>query len=132
MPVKKGKHIFEFRNLSFSYPGSDVNVLQNVNLTIQEGEHLSVVGLNGAGKTTLVKLLCRLYDPTEGEILMDGVNIKEYDYQEYMQVFAPVFQDFKLFAFSIKENLLLKETVAEEEVVRDTLEKIGMLRNVIG
>ena len=130
MPVKKGKHIFEFRNLSFSYPGSDVNVLQNVNLTIQEGEHLSVVGLNGAGKTTLVKLLCRLYDPTEGEILMDGVNIKEYDYQEYMQVFAPVFQDFKLFAFSIKENLLLKETVAEEEPVRDTLEKIGMLQRV--
>ena len=76
--------MFEFKDLSFSYPGSGVKVLSHVNLTLHAGEHLSVVGLNGAGKTTMVKLLCRLYDPTEGEILMDGVNIKEYDYEEYM------------------------------------------------
>ncbi len=112
--VKAGMHVFEFRNVSFSYPGSETEVLKNVNLTIREGEHLSVVGLNGAGKTTLIKLLCRLYDPTAGEILMDGVNIKEYDYEQYMNIFAPVFQDFKLFAFSIQENLLLKDEGTEE------------------
>ncbi len=112
--VKAGMHVFEFRNVSFSYPGSETEVLKNVNLTIREGEHLSVVGLNGAGKTTMIKLLCRLYDPTAGEILMDGVNIKEYDYEQYMNIFAPVFQDFKLFAFSIQENLLLKDEGVEE------------------
>ena len=135
LDVKEGKHIFEFRNLSFIYPGSEVQVLKNVNLTIREGEHLSVVGLNGAGKTTLVKLMCRLYDPTEGEILMDGINIKEYDYQQYMQVFAPVFQDFKLFAFKIRENLLLKDSeemdpVTDEALARGTLRKIGMEEKV--
>ena len=135
LPVKEGKHVFEFKDLSFSYPGSEVKVLQHVNLTIREGEHLSVVGLNGAGKTTLVKLMCRLYDPTEGEIRMDGINIKEYDYQEYMKVFAPVFQDFKLFAFRIKENLLLKDSEdmnpeTEEVLARENLRKIGMEEKV--
>lgn len=126
--VNDGMHIFEFKNVSFSYPGSEVEVLKNVNLSIKEGEHLSIVGLNGAGKTTMVKLLCRLYDPTSGEILMDGINIKEYDYQQYMNVFAPVFQDFKLFAFSIKDNLLLKNVSTEddEQKVKMTLKKAGI------
>ena len=79
--------------------------------------------------------MCRLYDPTEGEILMDGINIKEYDYQQYMQVFAPVFQDFKLFAFKIRENLLLKDSeemdpVTDEALARGTLRKIGMEEKV--
>ncbi len=126
--VKAGMHVFEFRNVSFSYPGSEIEVLKDVNLTIREGEHLSVVGLNGAGKTTMIKLLCRLYDPTAGEILMDGVNIKEYDYEQYMNTFAPVFQDFKLFAFSILENLLLKDefTKEEEQKAELTLKKTGI------
>lgn len=133
--VKEGMHVFEFCNLSFSYPGSNVQVLKNVNLTIHEGEHLSVVGLNGAGKTTLVKLLCRLYDPTEGEIRMDGINIKEYDYEQYMSIFAPVFQDFKLFSFSIKENLLLKDRedmdpATDDDLIAKTLRKIGMEEKV--
>ena len=132
-PVKEGKHVFEFHKVSFTYPGSEVEVLKDVNLVIHEGEHLSVVGLNGAGKTTMVKLLCRLYDPTKGEILMDGTNIKEYDYEEYMKVFAPVFQDFKLFAFTILENLMLKEAQevgAEDPVAKETLEKVGMREKV--
>ena len=99
----------EFRNVSFAYPGTDKKVLDGVNITIEPGEHLSIVGLNGAGKTTFIKLLCRLYDPTEGEILLDGRNIKEYDYKEYMAQFAPVFQDFKLFGFKISENITIKE-----------------------
>lgn len=126
--VKDGMHVFEFCNVSFAYPGSNVEVLKNVNLTIREGEHLSVVGLNGAGKTTMIKLLCRLYDPTGGEIRMDGIDIREYDYQEYMKAFAPVFQDFKLFAFSVQENLLLKDNLdtADVQIAENTLKKVGM------
>ena len=78
-------------------------------LGYEPGEHLSIVGLNGAGKTTFIKLLCRLYDPTGGEILLDGVDIREYDYADYMSQLAPVFQDFKLFCVSLKENITLQE-----------------------
>lgn len=125
--VKEGEHTFEFKNVWFTYPGSEVPVLKGVNLTLSQGEHLSVVGLNGAGKTTFIKLLARLYDPTEGEILMDGINIREYDFGEYMQVFAPVFQDFKLFAFSMKDNLLIGEDAeSNEEAVQATLKKVGL------
>ena len=107
--IDKKDHKIEFKNVSFAYPGTDKKVLNGINITIEPGEHLSIVGLNGAGKTTFIKLLCRLYDPTEGEILVDGRNIKEYDYKEYMAQFAPVFQDFKLFAFTIRENIALGE-----------------------
>jgi len=124
--VTPGPHTFEFKDVSFSYPGADVEVLRNINLTLTPGEHLSVVGLNGAGKTTLVKLLCRLYDPTKGVILMDGVDIKEYDYEEYMTVFAPVFQDFKLFAFTMKENILMEKSGDEAQDVTTVLERVGL------
>lgn len=126
--VGEGAHVIEFRNVTFSYPGADMPVLKGVDLTIGAGEHLSVVGLNGAGKTTLIKLLCRLYDPDEGKILMDGVDIREYDYKQYMSVFAPVFQDFKLFSFSAKENLLLTEEAGEDEeaAVTKILEQVGV------
>lgn len=124
--VTPGPHTFEFKNVSFSYPGADVEVLRNINLTLTPGEHLSVVGLNGAGKTTLVKLLCRLYDPTKGVILMDGVDIKEYDYEEYMTVFAPVFQDFKLFAFTMKENILMEKSEDDTQDVTTVLERVGL------
>ncbi len=126
--VKKGPHTFELKNVCFTYPNTKVSVLQGVNLTLMQGEHLSVVGLNGAGKTTFIKLLCRLYDPTEGEILLDGVNIREYDYAEYMELFAPVFQDFKLFAFSMKENLLMGESATDkkEERLRDIIKSVGL------
>ncbi|MDO4302612.1 MAG: ABC transporter ATP-binding protein [Bacillota bacterium] len=115
-PVEDKTHTIVFRNVSFAYPGSNTSVLNDVNIQLNPGEHLSVVGLNGAGKTTFIKLLCRLYDPTEGEILLDDVNIKEYDYNQYMALFSPVFQDFKLFGFSIKENIVLDKNYSEEEV----------------
>lgn len=124
--VGEGPHTFRFQNVRFSYPGSETAVLNGVNLTLSQGEHLSVVGLNGAGKTTFIKLLCRLYDPTEGEILMDGIDIREYDYNEYMQIFAPVFQDFRLFAFSMKENLLMREAPEEEGKVTELIQKVGL------
>lgn len=122
--VNEGLHTIEFRHVSFAYPKADKLILDDVNITIQPGEKLSIVGLNGAGKTTFIKLLCRLYDPTSGEILMDGKNIKEYDYEEYMKQFAPVFQDFKLFGFKISENVLRQETEEMNDTDRDKLKNL--------
>lgn len=112
------KHVIEFSHVSFKYPRSEQYVLKDINLKITSGEHLSVVGLNGAGKTTFIKLLCRLYDATEGEILIDGINIKEYSEEEYRKLFAVVFQDFQLFAFSLKDNIALGDIAKEDEVNR--------------
>ena len=114
--VKDGEHTIEFSHVSFKYPRSENYVLRDINITIKSGEHLSVVGLNGAGKTTFIKLLCRLYDVTEGEILVDGVNIKEYSEEEYRRLFAVVFQDFQLFAFSLRENIALADTPDDERI----------------
>jgi len=95
----------EFRDVSFRYPGQAEYALEHMNFVIHSKEKVSVIGENGAGKSTLVKLLMRLYDPTEGEILLGGVNIRQYDYDEYLSIFAPVFQDYKLFAFTVGENI---------------------------
>lgn len=95
----------EFRNVSFRYPASETYALRHVSMKLRIGERLAVVGMNGSGKTTFIKLLCRLYDPTEGEILLNGINIKKYDYDEYMSIFSVVFQDFKLLSFSLGQNV---------------------------
>lgn len=128
--VTHSKHEIEFRNVCFSYPLSDVKVLDGVSLTIKKGERLSLVGLNGAGKTTLVKLLCRFYDPTEGCILLDGTDIRELDYEEYIKQFAAVFQDFMLLAFSVNENIALTENdeLSDEQrsIIKGLLEKAGL------
>jgi len=96
---------FEFKNVSFRYPGTDQYALKDLNLKFDAGRRLAVVGPNGSGKTTMIKLLCRLYDPTEGEILLDGVNIKEYDLSQYTTLFSVVFQDFFLFPFELGSNI---------------------------
>jgi ATP-binding cassette subfamily B protein len=95
----------EFRNVSFKYPSSETYALRNVSLKLKSGERLAVVGMNGSGKTTFIKLLCRLYDPTEGEVLLNGINIKEYDYDKYLAMFSVVFQDFNLFAITLGQNV---------------------------
>lgn len=95
----------EFKNVSFKYPNTDVYILKNINTIIHSGEHLSIVGKNGAGKTTFIKLLCRLYEVTEGEILVNGVNINDIEYSKYLDLLSVVFQDYKLMAFSIKDNI---------------------------
>lgn len=118
-PIEKKPHEIEFRHVSFAYPKTERKVLDDVNIKIAPGEHLSIVGLNGAGKTTFIKLLCRLYDPTEGQILVDGTDIKEYDYKQYMEQFAPVFQDFKLFAFSVAENITFTDKEADVKALTD-------------
>lgn len=98
----------EFRHVSFQYPGSETYALKDVSMKFRIGERLAVVGRNGSGKTTFIKLLCRLYDPTEGEILLNGINIRKYNYAEYLSVFSVVFQDFKLFSYTLGENVAAK------------------------
>ncbi len=117
-PVKEGEHVIEFKDVSFKYPRCGDYTLKHVNIKIKSGEHLSVVGLNGAGKTTFIKLLCRLYRVTDGEICIDGVNIMEYSDEEYRKLFAVVFQDFQLFAFSLRENITFGDQSRDDEVER--------------
>ena len=95
----------EFRNVSFCYPNTDDFALKNISLKFKVGERLAIVGQNGSGKTTFIKLLCRLYEPTEGQILLNGIEISKYDYQEYMHIFSVVFQDFHLLAFPVGQNI---------------------------
>lgn len=106
VPYSKGS-IIEFRNVSFKYPGSDTYALKNINISIGFNEKLCIVGPNGSGKSTFVKLLTRLYYPTEGMILLNGKNISEYNEEEYRQLFATVFQDFVKYYFPIGINIAL-------------------------
>lgn len=109
IPVPKlDSYEFTFKNVSFRYPKAEAYALKNLNLTVKAGERLAVVGLNGAGKSTFIKLLLRLYEPTEGEILLNGVNVKDYNRHDYYQVFAPVFQNVELFAFPLAENISMQ------------------------
>ena len=101
-PIQEG---ILFKDVSFKYPGSEKMVLQNINLFIPTGESIALVGLNGAGKTTLIKLLTRLYDPTEGQILLDGVDLREYDLKTLHQRFGVIFQDYVRYQFSVRENI---------------------------
>jgi len=105
IPKKNCGHTIEFKNVSFKYPGSKKYVLKNINVKMNAGETVVLVGLNGAGKTTLIKLLTRLYDPTEGVILLDGYDIREYDVDALYDLFGIIFQDFGKYAVTAKENI---------------------------
>ncbi len=108
-PVPKfDRYEFTFENVSFRYPKAEKLALKNLNLTVRAGERLAVVGLNGAGKSTFIKLLLRLYEPSEGRILLNGTDIREYDKEDYYRIFGPVFQDVNLFAFPLAENVSMK------------------------
>ena len=100
---------FEFKNVGFKYPKSEAWVVRHINFELRAGEKLAFVGENGAGKTTLIKLLLRFYEPTEGEILLDGIPVKEYDQTQYQQYFGVIFQDFVKFELSLKENIAMGE-----------------------
>ncbi|MCD7804033.1 MAG: ABC transporter ATP-binding protein/permease [Oscillospiraceae bacterium] len=115
----------EFRNVSFKYPGSENYALKNMNLTIRGDERLCIVGENGSGKSTFIKLLSRLYFPTEGEILLDGVNINEYDYREYQNMFSAAFQDFEKFYLPLSKNIALDKDV-DEAKLDNICERIGL------
>ena len=121
----------EFRNVSFKYPESETYALKNFSIKLENGEKLAVVGRNGSGKTTFIKLLCRLYDPQEGEILLNGVNIREYDDAAYRQLFSVVFQDFSMFSFPLAQNVSVVDTY-EEARVWACLEEAGIADDVRG
>ncbi len=114
----------EFRDVSFRYPNSESYALRHVNLKFRIGEKLAVVGANGSGKTTFIKLMCRLYDPTEGQILLNGVDIRKYDYDEYMSIFSIVFQDFRLLSLTLGQNVATGQTYRADDV-RDCLIRSG-------
>ncbi len=114
------RHGIEFRHVSFCYPGSDVYVLRDINLHIHPGERIALVGLNGAGKTTLIKLLTRLYDPTEGQVLLDGVDLREYDLTSLHQRFGVIFQDFVRYQFTVRENIGFGQVDALDDFARIT------------
>jgi ATP-binding cassette subfamily B protein len=130
-PLPKPPFTFQFQDVSFRYPGHEDYALRHVNLLLRPEERLALVGANGAGKTTLVKLLLRLYRPTEGRIYLNGADIQSFDYADYAKLFSVVFQDYKLFAFSIEENIRFEEEGGEERVW-ESLEKSGMKEKVEG
>jgi ATP-binding cassette subfamily B protein len=123
LPVPQQPCAIEFVNVSFAY--DDMPVLQNISLVIKPGEKIAIVGYNGAGKTTLVKLLMRLYDPTAGEIRLNGVNIKEYDLAEYRRKIGAVFQDYQIFAATLYDNVVMDNLEGCEKNVRAALAQSG-------
>ena len=118
------KYDIEFRNVSFQYTGQEEYALKNINLRLKVGERLAVVGMNGSGKTTFIKLLCRLYDPSEGEIYMNDFNIRKYDYRGYLSLFSVVFQDYTLLSLPLGNNVA---SAAEWDTVKAErlLEEVG-------
>ena len=128
--IEKEKELcFEFIHVSFRYPESDVYTLRDINLKIDSGERLSVVEANGAGKSTLIKLLLRLYKPTEGKILLNKRDINLYKYEEYIELFSVVFQDYKLLAYSVRENICLSKEYCGQEFKR-VLEESGLAEKI--
>ncbi|XFA99650.1 ABC transporter ATP-binding protein [Candidatus Izemoplasma sp. B36] len=126
--VCKSLESLEFKNVTFKYPGTDKNVLNDVSFMIKKGDKVSIVGFNGAGKTTIVKLLSRFYTLNQGEILWNGVNINDYNYESYIGQISAVFQDFKLFAYSISKNVDLLES--NREHIKNSLCEVGLKEKI--
>jgi ATP-binding cassette subfamily B protein len=121
-PIRQG---FEFRNVSFAYPGTERRVLKDFNFHLRPGERIALIGENGQGKTTVVKLITRLYDPTEGQILLDGVDLREYDLDDLHQEMGVIFQDFMRYEMTVRENIGVGrvEIPHSEEDIEDAAEK---------
>lgn len=126
IPKKSEQYDIVFDKVSFHYPGSSREIFKDFTVHIKPGEKLALVGINGAGKTTLVKLLTRLYEPTGGRILVNGIDIREYDLEEYRSLFSVVFQDTKVFAFTIRENITMESDTKDEEKYQKVLIQSGI------
>lgn len=132
LPVEKrndNRFDIEFKNVSFKYPGTENYVLKNFNAKLEIGHHMAVVGQNGSGKTTFIKLLCRLYDVTDGEITLNGINIKKYDLKEYTRLFSVVFQDFQLFSVPLSQNVTTSLEYDQDKLYT-CLDKAGIRERV--
>lgn len=125
-PLKADGYMLTLENVTFRYPGTETNILENVNLTIHPGEKLAIVGLNGAGKTTLVKLLCGFYDPTEGRVLLNGQDIREFNRRQYYELFSAVFQDFSIMDTTVAEAVSQTAVGTDMGKVDLCLEKAGL------
>ena len=130
--IETDRPTLEFQNVSFRYPNAKEFAVKNITFTIHPGEKLTIIGENGSGKSTLFKLLLRLYDPTEGRILLDGVDIREYSYVDYAALFAPMFQDYRIFEFSVFENIALKNDPSAEDCqeILDILKMCGLYEKI--
>lgn len=134
IPLEKrrdNRFLVEFEHVSFKYPGSDTYVIKDLNLSFVIGEKMAIIGKNGSGKTTFIKLLCRLYDVTEGCIKVNGIDIRKYDYKEYCNLFAVVFQDFHIFSLPLGENIAASSQVDEERAY-DALTRAGLGERLAG
>lgn len=132
LPTEKrmdNSYCIEFHNVSFKYPGTDEYVIKNLDLKFEPGDRTALVGKNGGGKTTIVKLICRLYDPTEGYISLNGIDIRKFSYDEYLDLFSVVFQDFSIFSLSVGENVGADVSYSNKNVW-SALEKAGIAERV--
>lgn len=134
MPLPKSIEIgFEFRNVRFAYPESNSEVLKGVNFTLKAGEKMAFVGQNGAGKTTLIKLMLRFYEPTSGEILLDGININQFNKAEYQEYFGVIFQDFFRYEFTLRENIAIGHIDEVENLEKiKTAAQLSLANEVVG
>ncbi|EHR35886.1 ABC transporter ATP-binding protein [Helcococcus kunzii] len=123
------KYEIEFKNVSFKYPNTNNWALKDVNVKFELGKKLAIVGQNGSGKTTFIKLLIRLYDPNEGQILLNGIDIRKYKYEDYLKIFSVVFQDFNLFAFPIAQNIA-GSIDYDRKKVEGVIEDVGMTERI--
>lgn len=130
LSLEAGKdYVISLEQVSFRYPGASQDTLRDINLTLQPGEKLAVVGLNGAGKTTLVKLICGFLDPTKGKVLLNGTDIRMYNRRDYYSLFSAVFQDFSLLAATIAGNVAQTEEL-DMERVKDCIQKAGLTSKI--
>jgi ATP-binding cassette subfamily B protein len=130
VPSKETPYEIKLENVSFKYKGAEEDTLKNINLTIKPGEKLAVIGLNGAGKTTLVKLICGFYEPTDGEIFLNGVNIKKYNRRDYYRHFSVVFQDFPILPESIAINIAQTDREIDMKNAEKCAEMAGLLEKI--
>ncbi len=130
-PLPEGGYEIEFRNVSYTYPNADSPTINNISFTLHAGERLALVGLNGAGKTTLIKLMCGLYDPTGGAVLLNGTDIREFNREEYYSLFSTVFQDFDILPVTLAQNITQLSGAEEKRAeVNSALKKAGLYEKV--
>lgn len=130
IPFEGDVETVEFRNVTFTYPKAEKPVLKNITFSIRKGEKISIVGLNGAGKSTLVKLMCRMYQADSGVILVNGRNIYDYEYFSYMNTISAVFQDYRLFNFTIAENISCQQKDADRDEINRLIYEVGLQEKV--
>ena len=127
---KADAYELELEHVSFRYPGAEEDTIHDLDLTVRPGEKLAIVGLNGAGKTTLVKLLCGLFDPTEGRVLLNGVDVRDFNRREYYGLFSAVFQEFSILDVTVAENIAQTNENIDTKKLWDCIEKAGLTETI--